>query len=143
MEGKKGATALLGGKKGRDGADWRESASNWSHFILCRGQGGDRASGRRAMEPPLPHASSSVAGVEQPFRAPVQSLAAEAGGSIDDAQQLLKEAQPPRTRVQSLASEAGRSMDDAQQLLEELPTRFVLYITNFCVGSTTVNEQNG
>ena len=56
----------------------------------------------------------------------MQSLAAEAGGSIDDAQQLLKEAQPPRTPVQSLASEAGGSMDDAQQLLEELPTRFVL-----------------
>ncbi|KAG2644026.1 uncharacterized protein LOC120696098 [Panicum virgatum] len=29
----------------------------------------------------------------------------------------------PHTPVQSLASEAGRSMDDAQQLLEELPTR--------------------
>jgi len=56
----------------------------------------------------------------------MQSLAAEAGGSMDDTQQMLEEAQPPRASVQSLAAEAGDSMDDAQELLEELPTRFVL-----------------
>ena len=45
---------------------------------------------------------------------------------MDDTQQMLEEAQPPRASVQSLAAEAGDSMDDAQELLEELPTRFVL-----------------
>ena len=78
------------------------------------------------MEPPLPHAPSYVARITQPPRAPMQSLAAEAGGSMDDTQQMLEEAQPPRASVQSLAAEAGDSMDDAQELLEELPTRFVL-----------------